>query len=147
MFLAAGNYCIPSGFFLFFETRKTAITLQEQSPKNCPPRRWQMLKQRLNNLSPEEFARRLEQEPAYILLDVRKPEEYQRGHLPRARNINYLSPTLWEELEQLPKDRPIFVYCQTERRSLRVCTLLQNGGYDKVYHLDGGLGKSYLAPR
>ncbi len=110
---------------------------QEESA--CAPRRWQMLKTRLNNLSPEDFARALERAKDLQLLDVRTPEEYEQGHLPGALNISYLTPDLWDRLEKLDPRKEYFVYCRTERRALRVCTLMQNGGFAKVHNLDGGL--------
>lgn len=105
----------------------------------CVPKRWQALKRQLNNLSPEEFARYLQKVQGATLIDVRTPEEYERGCLPGAINISYLTPDLWDRLEQLDPTGCYLVYCRTERRSLRVCTLLQNGGYREVYNLDGGL--------
>jgi phage shock protein E len=105
----------------------------------CAPKRWQSLKRQLTNLSPEEFARYLQKGQSATLIDVRTPEEYERGCLPGAINISYLTPDLWDRLEQLDPTGCYLVYCRTERRSLRVCTLLQNGGFREVYNLDGGL--------
>ena len=53
-----------------------------------------MLRQKLNNLRPEEFARALHQKNGPILLDVRTPEEFQQAHLPGAINISYLTSDL-----------------------------------------------------
>ena len=106
---------------------------------SCIPRRWQILKRQLNNLQPVEFARALDQEPGTILLDVRTPEEFQQAHLPGAINISYLTPDLWDRLEQLDRESTYFVYCRTERRSMRVCMLMQNGGFLQVYNMEGGL--------
>ena len=106
---------------------------------SCIPRRWQILKRQLNNLQPVEFARALDQEPGTILLDVRTPEEFQQAHLPGAINISYLTPDLWDQLDQLDRNAAYFVYCRTERRSMRVCMLMQNGGFEKVYNMEGGL--------
>lgn len=105
----------------------------------CAPKRWQALKRQLNNLSPVEFARYIHKGQGATLIDVRTPEEFERGCLPGAINISYLTPDLWDRLEQLDPAGCYLVYCRTERRSLRVCTLLQNGGFREVYNLDGGL--------
>ena len=110
-----------------------------QDGRSCPPRRWQVLKRQLRNLAPTDFARALRDGKDCILIDVRTPEEYRNAHLPGAINISYLSPILWEQLEQLDDKIRYFVYCRTERRSMRVCMLMQNGGFKQVYNLDGGL--------
>ena len=106
---------------------------------SCTPHRWQILKRQLNNLQPAEFARTLDRKPGAILLDVRTPEEFQQAHLPGAINISYLTPDLWDRLEQLNPQTSYFVYCRTERRSMRVCMLMQNGGFRQVYNMEGGL--------
>ncbi|MCB0571254.1 MAG: rhodanese-like domain-containing protein [Phaeodactylibacter sp.] len=93
----------------------------------------------MRNLAPTDFARALRDGKDCILIDVRTPEEYRNAHLPGAINISYLSPILWEQLEQLDDKIRYFVYCRTERRSMRVCMLMQNGGFKQVYNLDGGL--------
>ncbi|MCB0561712.1 MAG: rhodanese-like domain-containing protein [Lewinellaceae bacterium] len=107
--------------------------------KSCTPRRWQLLRQELNNLLPLDFARALDKKKEGLLIDVRTPEEFQQAHLPGAINISYLTPDLWDQLEQLDRNAAYFVYCRTERRSMRVCMLMQNGGFEKVYNMEGGL--------
>ena len=107
--------------------------------KACPPRRWQVLKQQLKNLPPQDFARALKNGKEGLLLDVRTAEEFQQAHLPGAINISYLMPDLWDRLEKLDPQASYYVYCRTERRSLRVCMLMQNGGFSNVYNMDGGL--------
>ncbi len=107
--------------------------------QSCKPRRWQMLRQKLKNLRPEEFARALDRRNGAVLIDVRTPEEFRQAHLPGAINISYLTPDLWESLEQLDRETTYFIYCRTERRSMRVCMLMQNGGFRQVYNMEGGL--------
>lgn len=107
--------------------------------KTCKPKRWQILRQHLKNLRPEDFARALDRKNNAVLLDVRTPEEYRQAHLPGAVNISYLTPDLWDRLEQLDRETTYFVYCRTERRSMRVCMLMQNGGFRKVYNMEGGI--------
>ncbi|MCB0651295.1 MAG: rhodanese-like domain-containing protein [Saprospiraceae bacterium] len=107
----------------------------------CKTSFWSLLKAQLNNLNPEEFASMLSQDPAAVLIDVRSPEEFTLGSFPGALNINYSSGDLWDQLEALDKNRKIFVFCRSGRRSIRVCTLLKNGGFDEdeIFNLDGGL--------
>ncbi len=73
-------------------------------------------------------------------MDVRTPDEFIMGHIDGAVNIDYLSGDFWEQIELLDASKDIFVYCRTERRSIRTCTLMRNGGFDndKVFNLEGG---------
>lgn len=108
---------------------------------NCNINRWQILKAQLNNLSPEDFKQAIENQPSAILLDCRTPSEFAYSRIGRAINFNYLSHNFVEEMEKLDPRATFLVYCRSERRSLRTCTLLQNGGFQNVYNLDGGLVK------
>jgi rhodanese-related sulfurtransferase len=105
---------------------------------HCPPRRWDLLKRQLDNLSPQIFREQMGLE-GIQLLDVRTREEFEKGHLVGARNLDYLGDGFLDELEALPHDHTYLVYCRTGRRSVRTCTLMRNAGFRKVYHLDGGL--------
>ncbi len=106
---------------------------------NCNVNRWQQLKTRLRNLSPEDFKSAIESQPGAILIDCRTPGEFAFSRLPAAVNFNYLSQNFVEEMEKMDPEAIYLVYCRSERRSLRTCTLLQNGGFKNVYNLDGGL--------
>ncbi|MEO1258165.1 MAG: rhodanese-like domain-containing protein [Bacteroidota bacterium] len=106
---------------------------------NCKINRWQLLKSKLNNLSPEEFKQALESTKGAILVDCRTPDEFKFSRIKGAINFNYLTQHFVEEMENLDPSNEYFVYCRSERRSLRTCTLLKNGGFAKVYNLEGGL--------
>lgn len=105
----------------------------------CIISRWQLIKQQLNNLEPEDFMESYYRHPEAVLIDVRTPREFSEGHLDGAVNIDYFSSDFWERIEQLDQSNPCFVYCRSERRSLRTCRLMENGGFLKVYNLSGGL--------
>ena len=110
------------------------------SKETCKITRWQLLKQQLNNLSPEEFMSGIRNNEDVIVLDVRTDQEYQSGRpIPGSRHLNYLGYAFLDQLEALEKDSAYFVYCRTGRRSVRTCTLMKNSGFSNVFHLDGGL--------
>lgn len=85
----------------------------------------------------EEAAKRMEQEPAAIILDVRRPDEYQAGHIPGA--INIPNETIGREaLPQLPdKDQTILVYCRSGNRSKQASEKLAALGYTQVLEFGG----------
>ncbi len=108
------------------------------SKNPCKISRWDQLKRALNNLSGPEFKEAMEKSDG-ILLDVRRQEEFTQGHLPNAANLDYLAYDFIDQMEQLDPEQTYLVYCRSGRRSIRACTLMQNGGFQKVYNLDGGL--------
>jgi len=71
-------------------------------------------------------ARKLISEGA-LLVDVRSPEEFQADHLPGARNIVHTEVSA--HLSELPKDKPIVVYCRSGRRSALAAEELRTRGY------------------
>jgi thioredoxin 1 len=107
--------------------------------QNCNISRWQLIKQELNNLEPKDFLESFQRHPDALLIDVRTAEEYQVDHLDGAINIDYLSEDFWDRMEQLDRQKTYFVYCRSERRSIRSCRLMQNGGFKNIFNLSGGL--------
>ncbi|MGI4870414.1 MAG: molybdopterin-synthase adenylyltransferase MoeB [Janthinobacterium lividum] len=72
-----------------------------------------------------------------LLLDVRGPLEYQRRHLPEA--VLLPLPQLAARVAEVPRTRPVVVYCQSGVRSAQAIALLQELGYANVLTLSGGL--------
>jgi rhodanese-related sulfurtransferase len=108
--------------------------------KSCKTRRWQILKAQLNNLPPKVFREKIRFADDPIILDVRTDIEFANGNIANAINVDYLADGFWDQIEQISTSKSIFVYCRSGRRSIRVCTLLKNGGFDKakIFNLDGG---------
>ena len=70
-----------------------------------------------------------------LLLDVRTPMEYQRGHLDGFVNIPV--DELRERLGELPQGKPVYLVCQSALRSYLACRVLAQEGSD-CSHLAGG---------
>ena len=93
---------------------------------------------KLETVSPVIFENGLEKGNVQ-LLDVRSAEEYAEGHLQGALNIDVQEPDFQAEVSnQLEKDKPIYVYCRSGRRSLLAGEMLAKDGYT-VMDLDGGI--------
>jgi hydroxyacylglutathione hydrolase len=71
-----------------------------------------------------------------FLLDVREPGEYQHGHVAGAVNIPQAE--LATRLDELPREQPILVICQTGSRSRRATQFLMQSGYCDVANVLGG---------
>lgn len=65
-----------------------------------------------------------------LLVDVREPKEYALGHIPGAINLPLRSLT--DNLDQIPKNRPVILYCSTGYRTAMGVMALQMLGYDNV---------------
>ncbi len=81
----------------------------------------------------------LDGEAAPFLLDVREPWEWSVGSL--AHRGARLVPLgeLGERLGEVPRDRPVVVYCRSGQRSRTAARRLVDAGFDRVSSLRGGL--------
>ena len=90
------------------------------------------------NLSVDDLAIEMIDNPDLTIVDVRQPEEYEAGHLPGAFNIPLRD--LAKNLDLLPDlDAPIVVYCGSAFRSAMAMTALQILGYTDVRNMKGGV--------
>ena len=77
------------------------------------------------------------QETGYIILDVRRPDEYADGHIPNAINVPNESIGT-AEIPELPnKDQLIMVYCRSGRRSKEASEKLVKLGYTNIVEFGG----------
>lgn len=72
------------------------------------------------------------------LLDVRTQQEYDVSHIDQSTFIDYDSFTK-KDVESIPKDAQVVVYCAVGYRSERIGEKLQKLGYQNVYNLYGGI--------
>ena len=77
----------------------------------------------------------LPRDGSVFLLDVRTKTETARGMIEGAVNIPL--DTLRENLDKLPRDKPIYVNCHSGQRSYIACRILSANGFD-CYNLAGG---------
>lgn len=92
-------------------------------------------------LSPEAFQAGLTKTPDALVLDVRTAEEYAKGHLPKARNIDWYSEDFMQQVSGYLKSRPVYVYCLSGARSAAAADKLRSAGFTEVYNMEGGIVK------
>jgi len=74
---------------------------------------------------------------AFLLLDVRQPEEYEAEHLPGAKLIPLAE--LGTRLSELDPEKPAIVYCAIGGRSRVASQVLAGKGFKEVFNLSGGI--------
>jgi len=72
----------------------------------------------------------------FIILDVRQPGDFARGHIPGARNISVA--TLYSVIDWAPKSLPILIYCYHGYASQEFAQIFSDFRFEDVYSLDGG---------
>ena len=73
------------------------------------------------------------EDTSIIILDVRESDEYYQGHIKNAINI----PVENIETIDLDKDKTIYVYCASGKRSKTATNKLIDMGYTNVYDMGG----------
>ena len=88
-------------------------------------------------ISMDEAVKMMKNEKNYIILDVRRPDEYAEGHIPGAINVpNEEIGTA--EISELPdKSQLILVYCRSGRRSKEASEKLVKLGYTNIVEFGG----------
>jgi rhodanese-related sulfurtransferase len=75
----------------------------------------------------------------FVILDVRTPGEFRKGHIEGAENINYYGDDFRERIEGLDRKRTYLVYCITGKTSRHTLELMKELGFFRVYNLIGGI--------
>lgn len=92
-------------------------------------------------LNVSDFEKKLSSSQDFILVDVRTPKEYEKGHIANAVNISYFGREFKTSIEKLPKDKLIFMYCQTQHRSPLASKYMKKKGFTHIIDLSGGFMK------
>ncbi len=75
--------------------------------------------------------------PSPLVLDVREGWEIETCALPEFKHIPMgLVPA---QLDELDPEQEIVVMCHHGIRSYRICTVLEENGYEKIYNLQAGI--------
>jgi thioredoxin len=74
-----------------------------------------------------------------IILDVRTPQEYSRGHIDNATLINISDRDFSNKVAMLQKEKPVYIYCLSGSRSRAAADYLIRNGFKQVYNLQSGI--------
>ena len=84
------------------------------------------------HISQEKAMQIMREETGYLIVDVRRPDEFAEGHITGA--INVPNETIESEMPELlpDKEQVLLVYCRTGRRSREAAGKLAGMGYTEV---------------
>lgn len=92
-------------------------------------------------VEPEMYKEYIKNGEDVQLIDVRTPEEFAEGHIEGAQNIDFKADDFLEQFSRIDKDRPVYIYCRSGKRSSDAAEQLSELGFPKIIDLKGG----YLA--
>ncbi len=117
-----------------------SITNKEQIALTVDAIVTMMNKEKTNTYRSISMAKAVEMmanESDYIILDVRRPDEFAAGHIPNAINVANESIGTAEIPELPDKDQLIMVYCRSGRRSKEASEKLVKLGYTNIVEFGG----------
>ena len=90
-------------------------------------------------ITADEAAVMMAQETGYIILDVRRPDEFARSRIAGATLLNVLDTTgFCRGIDTLSRKPHYYLYCLKGLRRLRAARIMQERGFH-VTSLDGGI--------
>jgi glyoxylase-like metal-dependent hydrolase (beta-lactamase superfamily II)/rhodanese-related sulfurtransferase len=115
--------------------RPLNMTAIEATNRGVDDMSWAMLTSApdVPQVSVEEMEGRMREA---VILDVREPEEYAHGHVPGA--VNLPQAEMATRLDEVPRDRALFLICQSGYRSLRAAQFLRQVGFARVASVAAG---------
>ena len=78
-----------------------------------------------------------------VVLDTRQILEWESGHVDGAVFMPFYE--VHDRMGELPKDRPVYVYCGSGYRAAAVTSLLHHHGWENAIHVDDNFGNAALA--
>lgn len=92
------------------------------------------------NISQEEWWEKSQQDTDAVILDVRTEDEWNKGIIPGAKNIDiYKGQGFIYAVEELDKNKNYYLYCAAGARSAQACNIMNQLGFKNTYNLTGGI--------
>ena len=91
------------------------------------------------DVTPDEAALLMKGKSPVLVVDVRTPDEFAEGHIPGAKNVDFLGDDFEKQIAALPTDRPLIVHCAAGGRSAKAVaklSALQKSA--QIFHLKSG---------
>lgn len=89
-------------------------------------------------VSTPEFHAAISNQGDIQLVDIRTPGEFNSGHIEGAVNIDWYGKDFFDKINELDKNKPLYIYCRSGNRSASAASRLSRQGFD-VYDLGGGI--------
>ena len=79
--------------------------------------------------------------PDFVIIDVRTPAEFAGGHIENVTNINFYSETFRDTLNNLDKNKTYLVYCAVGGRSGSALDIMAELNFKEAYNILGGINQ------
>jgi len=91
----------------------------------------------VRDITSREAKSLMEKNGKVFLLDVRTPDERRQGYI--VGSVLIPVDAMEKRIGEVPKNRPVLVYCAVGSRSRAVAQALARQGYAEVYNMKDGI--------
>jgi rhodanese-related sulfurtransferase len=91
----------------------------------------------VKNVGVEEFDK-LRAAKKSVVLDVRTAEEFAKGHIPGAVNLDFNAPDFQKKVAELDKSQTYLVHCAGGVRSAKACLIMDKSAFPNIINLEPG---------
>ena len=77
--------------------------------------------------------------PDFVIIDVRTPQEFAEEHIENATNIDFYSEAFQDMLNNLDKNKAYLIYCRSGGRSGNALNIMAELNFKEVYNVSGGI--------
>lgn len=92
----------------------------------------------IQNITADQMMEAIEFE-SIQLIDVRTPSEFKKGRLKSAENICLINDDFKSKAQLLDKNKPVYLYCKSGKRSAKAAETLKEMGFKIIYEMSGGI--------
>ncbi len=79
--------------------------------------------------------------PDFVIIDVRTPAEFAEEHIKNATNIDFYSEAFRDMLNNLDKNKTYLIYCRSGGRSGSALNIMAELNFEEVYNILGGINQ------
>lgn len=91
----------------------------------------------IKNISPAQASKMLKAKKPPVIIDIRTPEEFAKGHLEGAKLVNYRKD-FKKNLAKFDRNKTYIFHCQSGGRSTHSLSIWKKLGFKNVHHLKSG---------
>jgi rhodanese-related sulfurtransferase len=98
------------------------------------------LDQVIVNIGPQDaftFVKENFEDPNFVILDVRTPKEFSKGHIEGAVNMDFYSEDFREQLEKQDREKKYLICCGSGVRGVKTLGIMQDLGFTNIFNILG----------
>ena len=96
----------------------------------------------IEDVTPQEAFNLIQEnqnDPDFVILDVRTTEEFSDGYIENAVNIDFYTDTFRDDLDNLDKNKTYLIYCRSGGRSGKTLDIMEELEFREVHNVSGGI--------